>query len=364
MTNKIENITIEQLPIIDIESHVNDKEELNKKLISKEIENACKNFGFFYIKGHGIDQELIDRLERLSKKFFSLDQSIKMKYRMELAQRAWRGYFVVGGELTSGLKDWKEGLYLGTELNDDNPLVIAQTPLHGLNLFPTPEEEIEYDLVGFKDTILTYIDKVTKLGHSLMELIAISLNLSADYFSSRYTKDPLILYRIFNYPSIVSIGGDVDNKTTGESSDNDDKVEWGVGEHTDYGVLTILYQDDVGGLQVHSKNGWISAPPIKGTFVCNIGDMLDRMTGGLYRSTPHRVELNRSGRDRISFPLFFDPNFNSYPTEIEGIEQIENKDDSSSRWDHFNIHSFKGSYGQYLLNKIGKVFPDLKNNVL
>ncbi|KAN0040891.1 hypothetical protein ACTFIV_003427 [Dictyostelium citrinum] len=362
MTN---NISIEQLPIINIESY--NEESSKKKLVSKEIENACKNFGFFYIKGHGIEQELIDRLERLSKKFFSLDQSIKMKYRMELAQKAWRGYFIVGGELTSGLKDWKEGLYLGTELNDDHPLVVAQTPLHGLNLFPTPQEEIEYDIVGFKDTILTYIDKVTQLGHSLMELIAISLNLSPDYFSSRYTQDPLILFRIFNYPSIISNNNNNNNNNkTGESSENliDDKVEWGVGEHTDYGVLTILYQDNVGGLQVHSKNGWISAPPIQGTFVCNIGDMLDRMTGGLYRSTPHRVELNRSGRDRISFPLFFDPNFNSYPTEIEGIEQIENKDDSSSRWDHFNIHSFKGSYGQYLLNKIGKVFPDLKNNVL
>ncbi len=84
-----------------------------------------------------------------------------------------------------------------------------------------------------------------------------------------------------------------------------------VGERIDYGFLTLLRQDDVGGLQVHTREGWMEAPPVPESFVCNIGDMLDRMTGGLYRNTPYRVRLNTSGRHRPSFPLFFDPDFDA-----------------------------------------------------
>ncbi len=114
-----------------------------------------------------------------------------------------------------------------------------------------------------------------------MEGIALGLGLEADYFAARYTGDPLILFRLFNCPS----------QPVPEGLD----VQWGVGEHTDYGLLTLLHQDAIGGLQVRTPQGWLEAPPIPGSFVCNLGDMLERMTGGLYRSTPHRVARNTSG---------------------------------------------------------------------
>ncbi|MBO0720545.1 MAG: isopenicillin N synthase family oxygenase, partial [Blastocatellia bacterium] len=132
-------------------------------------------------------------------------------------------------------------------------------------------------------------------------------------------------------------------------------------EHTDYGILTILKQDDTGGLQIKSKGGWIDAPPLPGTLVCNIGDMLDRMTGGLYRSTPHRV-LNKSCRSRLSFPFFFDPNFE---VEVKPIYvRLSSIDDRLERWDGESVDEFQGTYGDYLLNKVSKVFPDLKRKVL
>jgi isopenicillin N synthase-like dioxygenase len=172
------------------------------------------------------------------------------------------------------------------------------------------------------------------------------LGLEASYFRARYTADPLILFRIFNYPPDA----------------NSQAQSWGVGEHTDYGLLTILKQDDFGGLQVKSKSGWIDAPPVPNSFVCNIGDMLDRLTGGLYRSTPHRVK-NRSGRDRLSFPFFFDPNFNAelHPIELNGVIVDDDKD---TRWDKASVHEFRSTYGDYVLSKVAKVFPELRQKVL
>jgi len=330
----------ESLPVINVSALV--AGGAGREQVAAQIGAACRAHGFFYVTGHGVDPALVQRLEDLSRRFFALDEPTKMRWRMALGGRAWRGYFPLGGELTSGRPDWKEGLYLGTELPADHPLVRAGTPVHGPNLFP--------ELDGFRATVLAYIDAVTRLGHRLMEGIALSLGLPAGYFAERYTADPLILFRIFNYPTQpVPDGMD---------------VQWGVGEHTDYGLLTILHQDDVGGLQVRTPGGWIEAPPVAQSFVCNIGDMLDRMTGGRYKSTPHRVTRNTSGRDRLSFPLFFDPNFEARVRRIEGLANAAAVDDSAERWDRANVHAFSGRYGDYLLAKVSKVFPQLRDEVL
>jgi polar amino acid transport system ATP-binding protein len=291
------------------------------------------------VTGHGIDAASIARLEALSRRFFALPAEEKTKIAMTHGGRAWRGYFAVGEELTSGVPDRKEGLYLDTELPADHPLVRAGTPVHGPNLFPPIE--------GFRATVLEYIDAVTRLGHRLMEAIALSLDLPADYFACRYTADPLILFRIFNYPAPA-------HSTVGT---------WGVGEHTDYGLLTMLLQDDHGGLEVKSNGRWIDAPPIPGTFVCNIGDMLDRMTRGLYRSNPHRVRAS-ARHDRLSFPLFFDPNFFARVAPIAELAHVPLEDDRATRWDQASVHAFEGTYGEYLLGKISKVFPQLSREAL
>ncbi|WP_432727176.1 isopenicillin N synthase family dioxygenase [Variovorax sp. W6] len=333
-------MTDSSLPLIDVSALV--AGTAARAAVAAQIGAACRAHGFFYVTGHGVDAALVKRLEDLSHRFFDLPEETKMQWRMALGGRAWRGFFPLGGELTSGRPDWKEGLYLGTELPATHPLVQAKTPVHGPNLFP--------DVPGFRETILEYMAAVTQLGHRLMEGIALSLGLEADYFAARYTADPLILFRLFNYPS----------QPVPEGLD----VQWGVGEHTDYGLLTILHQDHIGGLAVHTPDGWIDAPPVAGSFVCNIGDMLDRMTGGLYKSTPHRVKRNTSGHDRLSFPLFFDPNFEARVQRIEGLAGAEARDDSAERWDRANVHAFSGRYGDYLLAKVSKVFPQLRDEVL
>ncbi|HEY0202509.1 MAG TPA: 2-oxoglutarate and iron-dependent oxygenase domain-containing protein [Burkholderiaceae bacterium] len=126
-----------------------------------QIGQACRAHGFFYVRGHGVPAELVARLDRLSRRFFALDEPTKLRWRIALGGRAWRGYFPTGGELTSGRPDWKEGLYLGTELPDDDPRVQARWPVHGHNLFP--------DVPGLREAILEYIAALTALGHRLME---------------------------------------------------------------------------------------------------------------------------------------------------------------------------------------------------
>jgi isopenicillin N synthase-like dioxygenase len=328
------------VPVIDVSALVAGTPA--RSTVAAEIGRACRAQGFFYVTGHGVSQAVCDRLVEASRRFFALDQATKMQWRMSRGGRAWRGYFPAGGELTSGRPDWKEGLYLGSELSDDDPRVRARTPLHGCNLFPT--------LPGFREAVLAYLDALTRLGHALMEGIAVSLALDATYFVDRYTADPLVLFRIFNYPSRPAPAGP--------------DVQWGVGEHSDYGLLTILWQDDVGGLQVKTQAGWVDAPPLPRSFVCNIGDMLDRMTGGLYRSTPHRVALNTSGRDRLSMPFFFDPHFEARVRPIEGLTAPASAQDRAARWDGANIDAFDGTYGDYLLGKVSKVFPELRRDVL
>jgi polar amino acid transport system ATP-binding protein len=115
---------------------------------------------------------------------------------------------------------------------------------------------------------------------------------------------------------------------------------------------------------VKTRDGWIDARPLPGSFVCNIGDMLDRLTGGRYRSTPHRVRLNTSGRDRLSSTFFFDPNFQARVQPLPGVAASGAADDAASRWDGASVHAFDGTYGDYLLAKISKVFPELRREVL
>lgn len=300
------------------------------------IDDACRRTGFFYVTGHGVPDELGNELERLAREFFALDDAEKAAIAMPLAGRAWRGWFPVGGELTSGTPDAKEGLYFGEELPPDDARVVAGRPLHGPNLFPARPP-------GLREAVLSYMDAVTRAGHLVLRGIASGLGIEPDWFDAHLTADPLVLFRIFHYPPAP------------------DPSAWGVGTHTDYGLVTLLRQDATGGLEVRVDGTWVDAPPIPGSFVVNLGDMLERMTGGAYRSTPHRVR-NTSGRSRLSFPLFLDPAWDAEVRPVPGARSAA--PDARDRWDGASVHEWSGTYGEYLLQKVGRVFPALGDAVL
>jgi isopenicillin N synthase-like dioxygenase len=274
--------------------------------------------------GHGVDPELCAELIDAAAEFFSRPEAEKARVAMAHGGQAWRGWFGVGSELTSGRPDVKEGLYLGT---DDGP---SDRPLHGSNQWPEQPAQL-------RPIVERYLAQVTAAGQHVLAGMALGLGLDAEWFRAGLTADPLVLFRLFHYPPATD--------------------SWGVGEHSDYGLLTLLLQDDVGGLEVRGPDGWTDAPSVPGSFVCNLGDMLDRMTGGRYRSTAHRV-VNRSGRDRYSFPLFLDPGWDAAVAPIE-LSGEAPPDDVARRWDGTSLRDISGTYGQYLLAKVAKVFPDL-----
>jgi isopenicillin N synthase-like dioxygenase len=322
--------------------------------VGAAIDRACREDGFFSIVGHGIDLELLARLESLGREFFALDAAEKEQIAMARGGRAWRGWFPLGGELTSGAPDRKEGLYFGEELPADDPRVVAGVPLHGANQFPARPESL-------RATVLECLDAFTSLGHQLMTGFALALGLDADWFDRELTRDPVVLFRMFHYPALPA------------SSQPEPDPVWGVGEHTDYGLLTILSQDAGGGLELRTREGWVEVPPRPGALVCNLGDMLERMTGGIYRSTPHRVRSPR-GRDRIACPFFFDPGWNTEVRPIIRYEDSAAGDGSEAgsgthagatdRWDGASVFDFEGTYGDYLLGKVSKVFPALRDQAL
>ncbi len=325
-------------PVVDVTALRDARDPRGRARAAAQIEAACRDHGFFQIVGHGIPRELDQRLRAASRAFFALPDERKRAIVMARAGVAWRGWFPVGGELTSGRPDLKEGLYFGAEHAPDDPRVRAGVPLHGANQFPVEVPEL-------RPAVLEFMAAATIAAQAVLEGIALGLDLPADYFRAHYTADPTVLFRIFRYPPAPP-----------------DDESWGVGEHTDYGLLTLLAQDDVGGLQVKSRGGWIDVPPVENALVCNLGDMLDRLTGGWFRSTPHRVR-NTSGRERYSFPFFFDPSFDAQVVPLPS-SAAHRRDDAGERWDRANVHAFRGTYGDYLLDKVAKVFPDLARDQL
>ena len=323
---------IEQLALIDIEPLVTPGADTAE--VADRIDRACRELGFFRVTGHGVDPTLLADLDHAARAFFARPDDEKERFAMAHAGPAWRGWFPLRGEITSGRPDRKEGLYVGLDHASDHPLVRAGTPLHGRNLLPDGE---------LRRSVDAWLSALRPVADAIMRGIALGLGVSADWFEQHVTDDPTVLFRIFQYPAL---------------DDNDVTDEWGVGEHTDYGLLTLLAQDDAGGLEVRTPDGrWIDVPAEHGVFVCNLGDMLDRLTEGRYRSTPHRVR-NTSGRTRLSFPYFFDPSWDAEVTPLP-LDGTAPAADAARRWDGADLQAWSGRYGDYLTAKVAKVFPDL-----
>jgi isopenicillin N synthase-like dioxygenase len=275
------------IPLIDLaDSFSSDIEK--RKAVAWEIHKTCRDTGFFYAKNHGVPGAVTAGQLQLAKEFFglSLDEKLKVDARLSSCTR---GYEPLAAQtLDEGSPpDLKEGFLIGCDLDENHPYVRAGVPNTGPNQWPQNPPQ-------FRERFDFYIEHMLRLGRHLMGCIALSLDLQEDFFAEALG-DPMYVGRVLHYPP---------HPTTASFN------QLGAGAHTDWGMLTILLQDDVGGLEVQNGGGdWISAPHIPDTFIINLGEMMPVLTNGLYHSAMHRVLNNASGRSRYSVPTFFDPNY-------------------------------------------------------
>jgi len=313
-----------QVPIIDI----------GASDAPQAIDRACRTTGFFALAGHGIPTSLRTELLAAARSLFALSPERKRAVALAHGGTAWRGWFALGDELTSGVPDLKEGFYVGRELAS-SPLA-----LHGPNIWPPEVPELQ-------STVTAWMEAMEELGQRTLAAMATGLGLDEHWFRSGITADPTVLFRIFRYPPHPDGAAD----------------RWGVGEHSDYGLLTLLAHDGTPGLEVNVRGTWVDVVPDPALIVCNLGDMLDRLTLGRYRSTAHRVR-NAAGHDRISLPFFLDPSWDAVVEPLPLDDGWEAPSERSQRWDRADLTTIDGPYGEWLLAKVRQVFPQLADVVL
>lgn len=275
------------LPMIDVAS-LTSSAPAARLAVARELRAACEQHGFFYIRNHGIPAELQARMFAATEAFFNQPMPAKLALDKALSP-CNRGYEPLRAQtLEAGAPpDLKESFYIGAEVAADDPRVRAGRFNTGPNQWPDK-------LPGFRETMNEYFAAAYQLGATLVRGLALSLELPPAHFEA-YLQGAAATLRLLHYPPQPP------NPTPGEK---------GCGEHTDFGGITLLLQDDSGGLQVWDtgqKKAWIDAPPVPGSYVVNIGDLFERWTNGRYHSTLHRV-INISGRERHSIPFFFTGN--------------------------------------------------------
>jgi isopenicillin N synthase-like dioxygenase len=267
------------LPVLDLSRF--DKSSGDKQAFVADLGRAARDFGFFYLAGHGIEPGLIRDTLGLSRRFFDLPETDKLGIEM-VHSRHFRGYTRPGREFTRGEPDWREQLDVGGERPALPTEAIAQPwhRLQGPNQWPDALPEL-------KPTLLAWQEAVTALAIRVLKAFAAALEHPEDVFEPIYTPWPNQLTKIIRYPGR-------DGNEAGQ----------GVGAHKDGGFVTILLQDKVAGLQVEGESGWIDAPPVPGTFIVNIGEILEIASNGYLRANLHRVVSPPAGGDRLSIAFF------------------------------------------------------------
>jgi isopenicillin N synthase-like dioxygenase len=278
-----------EIPVVDLAPLATGRED-SFRGVGDAIRAAATSVGFFYVRNHGVPLALIERAAALGREFFAAPAELK---RQVAINSRHRGFVPVGGANVAQARtfDLKETFSWGLELPETDPDVLHGNPLMGPNNWPA-------FLPALRPALYEYFEASFRCGDRLLRAIAVSLGIAPDFFALRYRK-PFARGQIVHYPpQPPELGVD----------------QFGIGQHTDFGCITLLWQDQNGGLQIlNRQNEWIAASPIEGTLVINIGDLLERWSNDRFKSTLHRV-VNTSGRDRISLTVFYDPD---YPTIVD-----------------------------------------------
>lgn len=280
-----------RIPLVDFSAAFSGDPRGHAKLAA-DLRDACANVGFFYLGNHGIPESVFAAQLDWTRKLFELPadqlESVSVAH-----SNCMHGFAGIGTQALDSdtPPDLKESFYIGVDMPEDHPYVKAGLPNCGPNQWPA--------LPGFREQTEYYFSALNDLTRRLMRMLAVSLELDPHWFDA-ITAEPNNILRLLRYP--LHPAGARANQL-------------GAGAHTDWGGITMLLQDDTGGLEVRNAVGeWLRADPVPGTLVVNLGDMMQRWTNDLYVSNMHRVLNNASGRTRHSVAMFFSPD---YYTRVE-----------------------------------------------
>lgn len=279
----------ETVPVIDFAPFLSGKSQ-EQEAVADEIARACREVGFFYLRNHGVDQDLIERTFAEARQFFALDETTKEAVGWQ-EEASNRGYVKVGRESLNPRRpgDLKEAFNIGGEKEQQD----ANQAAMELNQWP------EHNMT-FRPTMEAFFDACAEGANNVLHAFAIALATPPEFFIKHHAGRDHTM-RLLHYPPV-----DAQSLKPGQKR---------AGGHTDYGSITLLFQDDVGGLEVKNVDGvWCQAPPIPDTILINTGDLMQRWTNDSFRSTPHRVGLppqEAAHRMRDSIAFFCHPNMDS-----------------------------------------------------
>ncbi len=318
-------------PVIDIQGLTGSGSARSVDMVARQIRSACLDIGFFYISGHGVSEGLIAETLAANRSFHARPLAEKL----ELKLNRWhRGYepFEASVLLSSTrfepakTADQLESYVVRQEISPDDPDYRVKE-LMGPNQWPDqwPDDPT------FRDTVSHYDQALRELGVKLLPAISLAVGENSNFFSDRILPATTALRLIHYSPSPKHISDELH----------------GISPHTDYGFITILAQDNVGGLEVQTIDGnWVEAPLIPGTFLVNIGDALARWTNDVFNSTPHRVINKSDQRSRYSLAMFFDPNVDTVLHCLDGFK------DSTGQQKYKPVR-----FGEYLLDRLDTNHP-------
>ena len=325
-------MALETLPILDFSRLSAGPEEAAR--FRDDLRDAMHEVGFLYLSGHGVPQELTDAILDISRRFFELPEEQKLALE-NIHSPQFRGYTRMGGELTAGEVDWREQIEVGVdrEAVPAGDGVADYWRLEGPNLWPEALPEM-------RGIVTEWMDRLSEISLELLRALALSLGAPEDTFDEAFASRAFPVLKIVRYPG---------------ESDPDPKQ--GVGSHRDGGVLTLLLvEPGRGGLQVEHDGAWIDAPQVPGSFVGNIGEMLELATNGYLKATLHRVISPLRGTDRISVPFFFNPALDRTLPLIELPDELAAEARGVTDDPGNPIHSL---YGENALKSRLRAHPDV-----
>ncbi|MEO0495240.1 MAG: 2-oxoglutarate and iron-dependent oxygenase domain-containing protein [Actinomycetota bacterium] len=278
---------MDALPVVDLTEFRADPNGPGGAAVVEQLLRAAHEVGFVYLTGHGVEADLDTAIFGAAREFFALPEADRRALAIEHSP-AFRGYTILGDEVTNGRSDWRDQLDLGPEqpapdLGPDDP---AWLRLRGPNQWPAA-------LPAMAPAVLRWMAAMDDVGVIALRALAVGLGLPIDHFDPGFVPESDVHLKIIRYPASES--GEADGQ--------------GVGLHADTGLLTFILQDDVGGLQVELGDQLIDAPPRPGTYLMNLGEMLETATDGYLKATRHRVVSPPSGRERLSIAYFFNPRY-------------------------------------------------------